>query len=387
MKILSVIKKSIKENIRHLWLLILTISLTPFFIGFYWAVSKSEKPNYKILLVNQDSGIEFQSKKYNYGNLIIEEIKKIDKDSLQFPMTVKVINDRSAAIARLKDKKADALVVFPDDFSNRFQNLLTSNEGENINIEFVGDLTNIKYMVTAIWAGEIFSEFIFEATNKKNPVKITETSLGISGKMDDFDLYVPGLLILSIIMLLLPASISMVNEIEHKTMIRLKLSKISAFEFLTGISAVQLIIGIVSIALALLVAVGLGFEYAGSLFHVFMVAVLSSISIIAISLILAAFTKTATEVLIVGNFPFFLLMFFTGVAIPIHPKELFSVAGYPITLQGLMSPTHSVTAMNKIMIMDMDFANILPEISALVVLTVIYFTIGVWLFWRRHMRL
>ena len=128
MKILSIIKKSIKENIRHLWLLILTISLTPFFVGFYWAISEAEKPNYDILLVNQDAGVEFQSKNYNYGALIIEEIKKIDKDSLQFPITIKAAKSRIDAIKKLKDKKADALVVFPDNFSERLQNLLTSNK-------------------------------------------------------------------------------------------------------------------------------------------------------------------------------------------------------------------------------------------------------------------
>ena len=64
-------------------------------------------------------------------------------------------------------------------------------------------------------------------------------------------------------MILLPASISIINEVENKTMLRLKLSKLKALEYLTGIGVVQLIIGIISIALALLVAVGLGFEYAG----------------------------------------------------------------------------------------------------------------------------
>jgi ABC-2 type transport system permease protein len=386
MKILSVILKSIKENIRHLWLLILTISLTPFFVGFYWAVSESEKPSYDVLLVNQDIGVEYASKQYQYGDLIIEEIKKLDEDDLQFPMTIKIENNRTEAVKKLKDKKADALVIFPRDFSEKLQFLLTSKEEQSINIEFVGDLTSIKYMITAIWAAETFSEFIYTATNKKNPVKITETSLGISGKIDEFDLYVPGLLILSIIMLLLPASISMVNEVENKTIIRLKMSKVSALEFLTGISIVQLMIGFISIACALSVAIVLGFEYAGSLLQIFVITVLSSVSIIALSLILAAFTKTATEVLIVGNFPLFLLMFFTGVAIPIHPNELFTIAGYPITLQGLMSPTHAVNAMNKTMIMNMNFVDILPEITALLVLSAVYFVLGVWLFWRRHMR-
>jgi ABC-2 type transport system permease protein len=386
MKILSVILKSIKENLRHLWLLILTISLTPFFVGFYWAVSEAEKPNYDVLLVNQDIGIEYDSEQHHYGDLIIEEIGKLDEDELQFPITIKVEKDRAAAIKKLKDKKADALVVFPNDFSERLQKVLKSNKGESIHVEFVGDLTSINYMVTAIWAAEAFSDFIYTATNQKNPVTITETSLGISGKIDEFDLYVPGLLILSIIMLLLPASISMVNEVENKTIIRLKLSKVSALEYLTGISFVQLIIGLISIAIALSVAVCLGFEYAGSLFQIFIITVLTSVSIIALSLILAAFTKTATEVLIVGNFPLFLLMFFTGVAIPIHPQELFTIAGYPITLQGLMSPTHAVNAMNKTMIMNMSFVDILPEITALLILSIIYFMLGVWFFWRRHMR-
>ncbi len=71
---------------------------------------------------------------------------------------------------------------------------------------------------------------------------------------------------------------------------------------------------------------------------------------------------------------------------PVNPRELFSIAGYPVTFQGLMSSTHAVNAMNKIMIMDMGLMDILPEISALLVLTAIYFAVGGWLFWRRHMK-
>jgi hypothetical protein len=75
-----------------------------------------------------------------------------------------------------------------------------------------------------------------------------------------------------------------------------------------------------------------------------LIAVLASISIVAFSLILAAVTKTVNEVLIVGNFPLFLFMFFTGAAFPMKGNELFNVAGYAITIQGLMSPTHAINA-------------------------------------------
>ena len=108
---------------------------------------------------------------------------------------------------------------------------------------------------------------------------------------------------------------------------------------------------------------------------------------IAFSLIIAALTKTANEVLIVGNFPLFLFMFFTGAAFPIKGKELFSLAGYPITIHGLMSPTHAVTALNKVLIMSMGLKDILPEMTALIILTLLYFVMGIWAFKYRHMKI
>jgi ABC-2 type transport system permease protein len=117
-----------------------------------------------------------------------------------------------------------------------------------------------------------------------------------------------------------------------------------------------------------------------------LVAVLTSLSIIAFSLIIAGFTKTANEILIVGNFPLFLFMFFTGAAFPIEGYTVFTVAGYKFTLQGLMSPTHAISALKKVMVLDMGFGDIIPELVTLILLTIIYFTIGVLVFRRRHMR-
>ncbi len=112
----------------------------------------------------------------------------------------------------------------------------------------------------------------------------------------------------------------------------------------------------------------------------------TTFSLIAFSLIIAAFTKTATEVLVVGNFPMFLFMFFTGAAFPMKSDAIFTIAGYPVTIQGLMSPAHAISALNKTLVMDMDIASIIPEITAIVVLTLLYFFIGAVIFRKRHMR-
>jgi ABC-type multidrug transport system permease subunit len=118
-----------------------------------------------------------------------------------------------------------------------------------------------------------------------------------------------------------------------------------------------------------------------------LIAGLTSLSIIAFSLIIAAATKSANEVLVVGNFPMFLFMFFTGAAFPIKSEPLFTIAGYPINFQGLMTPTHAISALNKTLVMDMGITAIIPEITAIIILTAIYSAIGTLLFKLRHLKM
>jgi len=83
----------------------------------------------------------------------------------------------------------------------------------------------------------------------------------------------------------------------------------------------------------------------------------------------------------------FLFMFFTGAAFPLKSDALFTIAGYPINIQGLLSPTHAISALNKTLIMNMDIKSIFPEIISIVVLTILYFLIGALIFKRRHLKL
>ena len=254
-------------------------------------------------------------------------------------------------------------------------------------IEFIGDLTNTNYLISAVWTNEIINEYALLATGKKRLIQVKETALGISASVSEFDMMVPGILIVSLIMLMFTASIAFVSEVENRTIMRLKLSKLTVFEFLSGISIVQLMVGIVSVFLTLLTAIILGFDYTGSLSVLIMIASLTSLSIIAFSLIIAAITRSANEVLVVGNFPMFLFMFFTGAAFPLKSDALFTIAGYPINIQGLMTPTHAISALNKTLIMDMHLSSIIPEIISIIVLTILYFIIGGILFKKRHLKL
>jgi len=387
MKLGSLIIRYIKEQYRSLWILLLTLSMGPFFMFVYFLILESSKPSYNVAIINNDSGAELNSRIINKGEEYIRFFDLAARDSADMPFIITEAEDRTITLEKLKNRKYDALVIIPQDFSEKLLKKGSNDTLPPVEIEFYGNLTDVSYLLSALWANEILNVFIRTSTGSEEIIKVSETAIGSSGKVSDFDLIVPGILILSIIMLMFTATIAFVAEVENKTMLRLKLSRLTLSEFVSGITFVQLLVGIISILLTLMTAALLGFKFNGSVSLFLLIAVLTSFSIIAFSLIIAAVTKTANEVLVVGNFPLFLFMFFTGAAFPFRSEGIFSISGYPVTLQGLMSPTHAISALNKIMIMEMQLKDVLPEIVALIVLTVIYFLAGMAMFRRRHMSL
>lgn len=386
MKLFSVFFKSLREQVRSYWLLLLSLLMGPFFIFVYYLIVESSKPTYEIVFVNNDAGLIVSQQSVNYGSQFIDAFNERTGDSVVLPFFTHVVANRESGVDLLKTKNADALIIIPESFSINLHSGYAHDSISKAKIEFVGDLTSVDYLISAVYVNDLLNEFILKSTSDRRLVEVSETALGSSGRLDDFSMVVPGILIVSIIMLMFTASIAFVSEVENKTILRLKLSRVNVLEFLAGVGLVQVLVGVVSVFLTLSMAIMLGFEYQGSLGILLIVAILTSISIIAFSLIIAAVTKSANEVLIAGNFPMFLFMFFTGAAFPIQSEALFTLAGYPFTVQGLMTPVHAISALNKALVMNMGLADILPELIALLLLTALYFTIGALIFKHRHMR-
>jgi ABC-2 type transport system permease protein len=387
MKLLSIIVKSLKEQWRSFWILLLTLSMGPFFIFVYYLIIESSKPHYDVVIINNDRGYIIGSESVNKGEEYILFFTGKVKDTVDMPFSIKKAYSKPDALKALKNKKNDALVIIPEDFSKQIIEHRNADSTGPVEIQFYGDLTSVNYLLSALWANETLNSYLKKATGSSDLIRISETGIGTSSSISDFDMIVPGILIVSIIMLMFTASIAFVSEVENKTIIRLKLSRVTSFEFISGITVVQLIVGIISILLTLITAAMLGFEFHGSATVFILIASLTSLSIIAFSLIIAALTKTANEVLVVGNFPLALFMFFTGAAFPFRSEGFFTLFGYPVSLQGLMSPTHAISALNKILIMQMKLRDIIPEIISLIILTIIYFLVGMILFRRNHMKL
>ncbi len=377
--------KSIREQIRDYWILLLTISLAPFFVFMYYMMVETETPEFNIILVNHDEGSFFMDQPINLGDSLIYYMQLVSMDQETSMLHYAEQDERLAGINLLQEGEADVMVIIPRKLTLQLLNPEYDDPRGTV-LELVGDVTDMQYIIAAVWSEELINRFIRDASGISLPIAWKETTLGYSGQRTEFELYVPGMMILAVIMMIFSASAAIVREPEAKTLERLKISNLSALEFLGGISLIQIIIAIISLLLTMLVAVCLGYTLLpGTFWFIMLVAFLTSLSMIAFSLIVAAICRSIKDVAIIGTFPLFILMFFTGAAFPISGGKLFTLAGITFHINDILSPTWAVDALNKVLIKGQEMRETIPDLTMILVLTLAYFIIGVWAFRRRHM--
>jgi ABC-2 type transport system permease protein len=116
------------------------------------------------------------------------------------------------------------------------------------------------------------------------------------------------------------------------------------------------------------------------------IGLFTSVSIIAISVLVAAAMRTIFDLLTIGCFPFFIMMFFSGGMLPLPDLRLFTLLGHPVNANAILPTTHTEVALGRVLNHGAGLGDIGFELVAISLLTVLYYALGVWLFTRRHMR-
>jgi ABC-2 type transport system permease protein len=242
----------------------------------------------------------------------------------------------------------------------------------------------MKFMMAASFCDYTSYGYIGEITGIEIPLNIKFETAGTTHSQREFDLFFPALLVFSLIMVLFTAAATLIREVEKRTMARLVLSKISPIEMIGAVSINQLIIGTTCILLTCVAGLSVGYHSDGSLWLLFLTGMITCFSVIAISLITAYFIKTLFGLLTVGCFPFFILMFFSDCMIPL-PKFKVSIFGNPVYMNDVLPTAIATRAFIKVLNYNANFADISFEFAAILLLSILYFTIGVLLFKKKHM--
>jgi ABC-2 type transport system permease protein len=370
MRMLAIIKKALIMQVRDYWALLLTVSAAPFFVFIYYVMTSGGSTTYSVQCFFQDpikTGI--------FKEQIINNLKGVTYSNGKNTLEVSLTDDTVTSKQLIRDRKADVLLVIPEGFSDSLKS------GGAPEFQVFGEASNPKYSIGLIFTITGIEALVKQYSGKKPLYTFRETFMGNSEAKTEFEVYVPGIFVFSIIMLILSASLIFIRDVEDRTMLRLKISRMTVFDYLLGNTLVQWAVGITSFVLTYIIAVMLGFTSQGSVWLVLLVCSVTILSIIAISLILVAFCKSAGMVMILGNFPLFILMFFSGAMIPLPRNEI--VAGF--ALNDLLPPTHAVVALNKIFTYGAGFSEILYELAMLLMLTLVYFACGIVLFRKRHL--
>lgn len=372
MRLVSVFRKSMREQLRQWWMLALTLIIGPCFVLMYWLWFGGGSTTYSLLVINNDAG--------SGGAQAIAAIQSLQYSDGQPILKITSMTDRAEAEARLKNRSAAALIIVPADFSH------TVDVSKTLPVVMVGDLTNPQYMVAGIMAVTALDEYAKTITGQPSPLQFTEEPLGASGVRTEFEMYTSGILVLSVVMLIFQAAMTVAHEVEAGTLRRLQLTRMTSFDLLGGISATQVLIGVVSVTVTILTAWACGFHSQGPLWLAILVGAVTSLSIIGVGLLVACFSRTVSEAFIIANFPLILLMFFTGAIFPIPAVPLFTLGGHTIGLFDILPPTHAVVALNKVLTLGAGLGEVAYELTAMLILSVAYFAIGVWLFKRTHLK-
>ncbi len=383
MKLLSVFRKSVREQKRDLWVIGLSLAFAPLFVLIYWLMTGATgSTSYGVLVINHDQPLG----QYAAGAEVVAALRGLTYQNGAPLLKVSEATDRAEAEIRLRNREAAALVILPENFSQTMSAYRAGDTSARADLVFSGDLTNPTYTVAAVMAMTAADNYVRTQTRADYPVNLVEIPLGASAARSEFENYVPGLLVLAVVLVVFQAAMTPARDIESGAMKRLRLTRLLAFDYLGGTTLWLALVSLLAVLLTFATAVACGFRSQGPLWLAILVSVLTSLSIIGIGLLVACFSKTVAQAFVIANFPLGFLMFLTGAAFPLPRYNLFTVFGHGFALPDLLPPTHAVIALNKIFTLGAGLGDVTFELAALTVLTLAYFGAGVWLFQRTQMR-
>ena len=387
MRVIPLFKKAMLENFRDWKILILGMTFAPFFAVLMYFYFGEAAETYSLVFVNHDRGAADEvGKAFNAGQSLISKIKQFSGQEGAIVLNVSEERDMASAQELLKNKSSDLIVEIPADFSQVLRDFKEGSRSAQALVKTFGDPTNPKYIMSAAWSDSLAFQFATDWTGLEWPLAFATENLSPKKNLTDFDLYVPGLLGLALMMLMFTAAATLIKEKDKGTLVRLRISNMTTAEWLTAMSLSQVIIGLLALGSTYLTAVVLGYQPTGSMMAVTAVGILSCLAIIAISILVAAWLRTIFDLMTVGCFPFFVLMFFSGGMFPIPAISLLTLGGRSIDVNDILPTTHSIAAFGKILNQGSGLGDVAFEMGAIAVLTAVYFAAGIWLFSKRHMR-
>lgn len=396
MRLLAFLRKTFLENLRDWKILILTLTFAPCFVVLLWGYYGAAPPSWRVEVVDRDgSG---GSPAAGPGSRDLLQVWREARNADETPVfVVSEGPDPEAARTRLARREVDLVVEIPPGFGDRLARWRPTLPGggdaqgggppaEPALLVNHGDPAAARSSMAMALSDYHAFTWAAAVTGAPVPLTVEARSVGTGERLTEFDLYVPAMLVLAAIMVMFTAAATLIKEVDRGTIQRLRLSRLSVGELLVAVSVNQVLIGVVAIGLTWLTAVAVGYHGQGSVLAVLVVGAVATLAVVAMSIVVAAFLRTLFELLTVGCFPFFGVMFFSDCMFPLPKAPLVAIGGHQVWLNDLLPTALAVRALTRILSQGAGLSDVWFETVLALGLTAGYFMLGTWLFHRRHYR-
>lgn len=370
----SIIRKSIRSLGRDKVLLLITLLCAPFFIFLYKLIFLDGMTIYKVLLYSGNSDAINTETIESYAEYL-EEIKYPGGGDL---FVIETIQDREEGLRAIRDHEARLMAEFD----------LSEKDAE---IFLTGDFSDPYYVLASRLFRDIMNDLAEDLLEYEPPFKVSGRSIGISHLKTEFENYVPGIIIFSVLVQIFLFSMLITREIESNAFLRYRMAGVRGYQYIIARTIVFLLVILGACLLALISAFLFGFKSPVSviydLFMSLFVCMLLGFSVIGSVFVIVSFSESVIRAFLLSVIPFMVSVFFSGSVYPFPKIGIGQLGERTIGLFDFLPATHAVTGLHKILTFGINPGGLLYESMALIFLSLLTYLGGILVFSRKHLKL
>lgn len=396
MKFISIAKKDLKELLRDRRGLFFILLFPLFFMlifGFAYGNMGENNEAHNIAVVNYDQGISMPGGTHiNFGDKTLDTLKDVkypENDTNMFNVTM---TSEADADNLVKQRTVDAEIIIPKNFSKSISTLTPST------IIVRGDTGYSGFGITQAMLSSVLGTYQTKlAANIQNEGNEQSQQL-IQGKIEGlpgtesftaFDYLAPGMMVFAILMLATSVATILTREVESGTLRRLKLSKMTSFDFLFGGLIPWSAVAAAQVLILFAVAIGIGFHWQGGIDSIILaviIGIIGGVASISLGMIIASFARSPSQAGQLGTLVAVPLTFMVGAFFQLPQMVIGSFMGQQLQVYDILPWYHVANALRYVLTYTVSWDTVIYQIIWAVVLSAILFVIGVFLFSRNRLR-
>jgi ABC-2 type transport system permease protein len=364
MKAIAVASKVVKEYIRNRRTLLLALLIPIAFMlifGFAFG-GDNEAPTYHVSAFSQDGS----------ARPYFDALAAVEHPNGANLFSVNLAPSLGGCLESVEARDALLCIEAPNNFQSASRAV----------VKLHSDPTNAAGQAATDAASRVLAQFNPNSRVSAQQVPITAPDL------TTFDFVAPGLMVFAVMNFAPQIASLLAREVSQGTLVRLRLSRLGATEYLAGVSLGQLAVSLVALLLMFGTAAAMGFHFdsLGRAALALGVAVVATLAVLGAGLIIAAFSRNPEHAAGLGVLVAVPGSFLSGAFFPMPTVNLFKIGGHMVQVYDILPTTHAIRALRSLLTFRQDVDAIAFDVVALLILSALFFGVGAWLYSRMQFR-